>query len=126
MFVNETKKLLKSRLQSNSMTAIMLWGPPGIGKSQIIKEISKELDWALIDLRLLLLNPVDLRGIPVPNRELGIAEWYPAAFLPNTDRHGEHGILFIDEINAAPSSLQASAYQLVLDRRCGEYELSHI
>ncbi|MCX5977317.1 MAG: MoxR family ATPase [Coprothermobacterota bacterium] len=123
MLINETKRLLKHKMLSSHPTSLMIWGPPGVGKSQAVKEVAEELGWNLIDLRLLLLNPVDLRGIPVPNRELGVAEWFPASFLPNTDRHGAKGILFIDEINAAPSSLQASSYQLVLDRRCGEYVL---
>ena len=98
---------------------VMLWGPPGIGKSSIIKEITQELGWQIIDLRLALLNPVDLRGLPIVNREKGIAEWLPPEFLP---RDGK-GILFLDEINAAPVSVQIAAYQLLLDRRVGNYVL---
>jgi hypothetical protein len=123
MFVNEAKKLIKMRMQSKNQTAIMMWSKPGIGKSAIIREIADELGWGLIDLRLLLLNPVDLRGIPVPNRDLHVSEWYPAAFMPDVQRHGDSGILFLDEINAAAASTQAASYQLVLDHKIGEYTL---
>jgi hypothetical protein len=121
--VNETKSLLSTVLSDPDAPGIMLWGPPGIGKSAAVKQIAQEKYWGLVDLRLLLLNPVDLRGVPVPNREKHRADWLPAGFLPDADRDGREGILFLDEINAAPPAVQAAAYQLVLDRRCGEYVL---
>ena len=96
-----------------------LWGAPGIGKSSIVKQIALELDVAFIDLRLALMDPTDLKGIPFYDKESHTALWAPPAFLP---KEGE-GILFLDELNTAPPSVQSSAYQLILDRRIGEYEL---
>ena len=96
-----------------------LWGAPGIGKSSIIKQIADEKGMEFIDLRLALMDPTDLKGIPFYDKESHTALWAPPAFLPKS---GE-GILFLDELNAAPPSVQSSAYQLILDRRIGEYEL---
>jgi len=96
-----------------------LWGAPGIGKSSIVKQIAKEKKTGFIDLRLALMDPTDLKGIPFYDKESHTALWAPPAFLPS---QGE-GILFLDELNSAPPSVQASAYQLILDRRVGEYEL---
>ena len=96
-----------------------LWGAPGIGKSSVVKQIAKEKDLAFIDLRLALMDPTDLKGIPFYDKESHTALWAPPAFLP---KDGE-GILFLDELNAAPPSVQASAYQLILDRQVGEYRL---
>lgn len=96
-----------------------LWGAPGIGKSSIIKQIADEKGIGFIDLRLALMDPTDLKGIPFYDRESHSALWAPPAFLP---REGE-GILFLDELNSAAPSVQASAYQLILDRKVGEYEL---
>ena len=96
-----------------------LWGAPGIGKSSIVKQIADEKDIGFIDLRLALMDPTDLKGIPFYDKESHTALWAPPAFLP---RQGE-GILFLDELNSAAPSVQASAYQLILDRKVGEYEL---
>lgn len=96
-----------------------IWGPPGIGKSAIVHRIAADAGLPVIDLRASLLDPTDLRGIPaiVDNQ----AVWCPPAFLPK--ENAPPGILFLDEINAAPPLVQASLYQLVLDRRVGEYLL---
>ena len=96
-----------------------LWGAPGIGKSSIVKQIAKKRDIGFIDLRLALMDPTDLKGIPFYDKESHTALWAPPAFLPK----GGEGILFLDELNSAAPSVQVSAYQLILDRRVGEYEL---
>ncbi|WP_457745397.1 AAA family ATPase [Sulfurimonas sp.] len=96
-----------------------LWGAPGIGKSSIVKEIALSKNIGFIDLRLALMDPTDLKGIPFYDKESHTALWAPPAFLPQS---GE-GILFLDELNSAAPSVQSSAYQLILDRRVGEYEL---
>ena len=96
-----------------------LWGAPGIGKSSIVKQIAKEEGIGFIDLRLALMDPTDLKGIPFYDKEGHTALWAPPAFLP---REGE-GILFLDELNSAAPAVQSSAYQLILDRRIGEYIL---
>ncbi|MBD3800920.1 MAG: ATPase [Campylobacterales bacterium] len=74
---------------------------------------------AYIDLRLSLLDPTDLRGIPFFNADSGEAVWAPASFLP--DGGEKEGILFLNELNTAAPMVQASAYQLILDRKLGEY-----
>lgn len=93
-----------------------LWGPPGIGKSQVVRQTAQGMGLDLIDIRAVLLDPVDLRGLPRISPE-GLSQWCVPAFLPQKGR----GILFLDELNAAPPLVQAACYQLVLDRRLGEY-----
>ena len=96
-------------------TPVMLWGPPGVGKSQMVAQIAARHGVAMTDIRLSQMEPSDLRGIPFRSGEH--VEWAVPAMLPNVDRHGQDGILFLDEINAAPPSVSAAAYQLILDRR---------
>ena len=96
-----------------------IWGPPGVGKSSIVRHIAAARGLPVIDLRASLLDPTDLRGIPAI--EGGRAVWCPPSFLPKPE--DKPGVLFLDEINAAPPLVQASLYQLVLDRRVGEYVL---
>ncbi|MGB0712628.1 MAG: AAA family ATPase, partial [Gammaproteobacteria bacterium] len=105
----------------NQHTPVMLWGPPGVGKSQMIAQVASRHDVAVIDIRLSQMEPSDLRGIPFRSGDL--VEWAVPALLPDVDRHGEKGILFLDEITSAPPAVSAAAYQLILDRRLGEYAI---
>ena len=102
-------------------TPVMLWGPPGVGKSQIVMQIGQRHDLPVIDIRLSQMEPSDLRGIPF--KQDGRVEWAVPSILPDAGRHGEQGILFLDEINAAAPSVSAAAYQLILDRRLGDYRV---
>lgn len=144
----EAYKIVKTSIRNN--TPIMLWGPPGIGKSSLIHQISAELDREVLDLRLAQLEPTDLRGVPMPNRETGRAAWYLPAFWPTSateDMTREvvvtsgkklvkkkvpvkkgccltgPGIVFLDEIEKAPVSVKNASLQLVLDRMIGTYKL---
>lgn len=98
-----------------------LWGAPGVGKSDAVRDVAAKRELPLIDVRAVLLDPVDLRGLP--HVADGKAAWAAPAFLPYADRDGASGILFMDELNAAPASVQAACFQLVLDRKLGEYRL---
>jgi hypothetical protein len=102
-------------------TPVMLWGPPGVGKSQIVAQVATRHQAKVIDIRLSQMEPSDLRGIPF--RVENHVEWAIPAMLPNGQRHGATGILFLDEITSAPPSVSAAAYQLILDRRLGEYSV---
>ncbi|MCG3204042.1 MAG: hypothetical protein KCHDKBKB_00745 [Elusimicrobia bacterium] len=119
MYLNQAKKHIDKLLQLK--TPVFLWGSPGIGKSSVVKQLAEEHKWGLIDLRLSLLNPVDLRGLPFFDEKEKEAVWLRPEFLPTEAKHGKEGILFLDELNTAPTSVQIAAYQLVLDRAIGNY-----
>ncbi len=96
---------------------VMLHGSPGVGKSDVVRQIAKQRGIELIDLRLSQLDPVDLRGVPSVDIKKRITSWNTPSFLPTDGK----GILFLDEINSAAQATQAAAYQLVLDRKLGDY-----
>lgn len=116
--------ILKKSLISmiDSKIPVFIWGNPGVGKSSIIKQIANDKNMEFIDLRLSLLDPTDLRGIPFFDSANKSAIWAKPEFLPNSNSQA-FGILFLDEINSAPPTVQAAAYQLILDRKIGEYTL---
>lgn len=96
---------------------VMLHGSPGVGKSDVVRQVAKQRGIELIDLRLSQLDPVDLRGVPSVDTKKHITSWNTPNFLPLDGK----GILFLDEINSAAQATQAAAYQLVLDRKLGDY-----
>lgn len=123
------EKLIKDNKPLKNMPSVMLWGPPGVGKSQMIKQLAKELEIRtgkkvnLTDVRLILFNPIDLRGIPTFNAEKTLAVWLKPKIFDMDASNKVINILFLDEISAAPQSVQAAAYQITLDRIIGEHKL---
>jgi hypothetical protein len=113
----ELSPYLSRLVEANLRLSVMLWGPPGIGKSSIVGDVARHQGLELVDLRLSQLAPTDLRGLPVA--EEGVSRWFPPEFLPREGR----GVLFLDEINMAPPAMQGIAQQLILDRRVGTYHV---
>ena len=105
---------------------IFLWGPPGIGKSDIVAQITDSLPNShLIDIRLSLWEPTDIKGIPYFDSNSGTMVWGAPSELPSEEFAAQYDniVLFLDEMNSAAPSVQAAAYQLILNRRVGQYKL---
>ena len=125
MYVN----YILSETPLKKVPAVMLWGPPGVGKSQAVSEMSNEIELStgktvnVTDVRLLLFNPIDLRGIPVADANREFSVWLKPKIFDMKESDDTINILFLDEISAAPPSVQAAAYQITLDRVIGEHEL---
>ena len=121
--------IIKSGASLKIMPSVMLWGPPGVGKSQGVRQIAERLRketgkrTVVTDVRLLLFNPVDLRGIPTANADKTLAIWLKPQIFQMDPSEDVVNILFLDEISAAPQSVQAAAYQITLDRVVGEHKL---
>ena len=104
---------------------VFIWGPPGIGKSEVVASLTEELGGLMIDLRMAQMEPTDIRGIPFFNKELGKMDWAPPVDLPDEETASKYPIvvLFLDEMNSAAPAVQAAGYQLVLNKRVGKYVL---
>ena len=113
----------------STLPAVMLWGPPGVGNSQAVRAIAAEVErntgrsTKVTDVRLLLFNPIDLRGIPTANEDKTLAVWLRPKIFDMDPSPWVVNFLFLDEISAAPTSVQAAAYQIALDRTVGEHKL---
>ena len=104
---------------------VFLWGPPGIGKSEVVQEVADELQGHVIDLRMAQMEPTDIRGIPFFNKDINKMDWAAPVDLPDDEFANKFPIvvLFLDEMNSAPPAVQAAGYQLILNRRVGKYKL---
>lgn len=120
---------IESDFPFKSLPSVMLWGAPGVGKSQAVRRIAQSIRKAtgketrVQDVRLLLFNPIDLRGIPTSNGDKTLAIWLRPQIFDMDPDESIINILFLDEITAAPQSVQAAAYQITLDRVVGEHAL---
>ncbi len=113
---SQLKTVLTQTIIPSGISAFIT-GAPGIGKSDLIRSVANDLDLEVVDVRASLLDPVDLRGLPSVGD--GVTQWNMPDFFPKEGR----GIIFLDEINVAPKLVQGALYQLVLDRKLGDYEV---
>ena len=120
---------VKSRIPFRYVPSVMLWGAPGVGKSQAIRQMGAKIEaetgkrCIITDVRLLLFNPIDLRGIPTSNQDKTLSVWLKPKIFDMDTSDSVVNVLFLDEISAAPQSVQAAAYQITLDRVIGEHSL---
>ena len=122
-------RVISAGLPLSTVPSVMMWGPPGVGKSQAVRQIADRIGSGtgrsvhVTDVRLLLFNPIDLRGIPTANEDRTLAVWLRPKIFDMDSSADVVNILFLDEISAAPQSVQAAAYQITLDRTVGEHRL---
>lgn len=115
--------LEKNPTLAKTLPPLMVWGAPGLGKSSVIKSIAEERrargeEFGFIDVRLAQREPVDVRGLPVPDTVNRKVDWYVSGEWPRDEE--SKGILLFDELTAADRSLQVAAYELILDRKLGD------
>lgn len=103
----------------DNQLAAFLWGPPGVGKSEIVRQIAIDRGIGFIDKRLAQSDPTEIKGYPWPDSKKGVMTFLQDGSLPTKGK----GILFMDEFSHAPPTVQAVTYQLFLDRRLGDYEV---
>ena len=119
----QTRKALLAAIKAKR--PVFLWGPPGIGKSEVVAEVAEELNGFVIDLRMAQMEPTDIRGIPFFNKDINKMDWASPVDLPDEEFASKYPLilLFLDEMNSAPPAVQAAGYQLILNRRIGKYVL---
>lgn len=99
-----------------------IWGPPGIGKSALVRDAAEFLDLPCVTLLGTQIAPEDLIGVPRIRGVDGGAfatEFCPPKAILRT----EPFLFFIDELNSAVPDVQKAFYSLILDRRLGDYVL---
>lgn len=97
---------------------VFLWAAPGVGKSSVVHQTCLEMNLEMKDVRLPLLDAVDIHGLPCVDQD-GRARWAVPNFLPQKGQ----GVLFLDELPQAAPMVQSAASQLILDRKIGDYVL---
>ena len=123
MTLREFGDCVEFNITHNIKHAVLGLGAPGVGKSQIIRQIGRKFDYKVIDIRLAQMSEVEIGGLIYPNESRTKTVWLAPDVLPNEERDGKNTILLLDEITSCTKRVQVAAYQLILDRRIGEYRL---
>ena len=122
---SELQDILRSSIEavqadegmSSKLPPVMVWGAPGVGKSTIVKSLAKEMGVGFVDVRLAQMESIDIRGLPLPDKDAHCVQWLPSSIFPRENDKG--GIIFLDELSAAPKDVQVASYELILDRQLG-------
>ena len=123
MTIREFQETVEFNIEHNLKHSILGLGAPGVGKSQIIRRIGKKYGFKVIDIRLAQMSEVEIGGLIYPNESRTKTVWLAPDILPNEERDGKNTILLLDEITSCTKRVQVAAYQLILDRRIGQYTL---
>lgn len=123
MTLKDFGECIEFNIENNIKHAILGLGAPGIGKSQIIQQIGKKYGYKVIDIRLPQMSEVEIGGLIYPNEDKTKTRWLTPEILPDEKRDGKKTILLLDEITSCTKRVQVAAYQLILDRRIGQYKL---
>lgn len=121
--VEQFTTIVRRQFNEGNKRPIFGLGKGGIGKTESIADLANELGVGYIDIRLLMYSEVDLKGIPYPDEHHTATVWLQNDILPKVERDGEKGILVLDEITSVARSVRTAAYQLLNERRLGEYVL---
>lgn len=125
MEICDAKHHLKRILLNNPETVVNLIGAPGIGKSQVLEQICRELEnetgepWQLRDIRVPHFDPIELKGIPIYDEKTGKTRWVTPNFWP-TEEDG-NVIIFLDEFSNAPPAIQNVCLSLLCEKRLHDY-----
>lgn len=96
---------------------VLLEGPHGVGKSQLIEQAARQLKIDFIVRDLSLMEPPDLIGLPI--QEKGRTVYAPPAFLPTTGK----GIMAFEELNRSERYMMSPCLQLLTARCLNDYRL---
>ncbi|MCR5836354.1 MAG: MoxR family ATPase [Lachnospiraceae bacterium] len=123
MNISEFAETIEFNIVHNIKHSILGLGAPGIGKSELIQQIGQKYGYKVIDLRLAQMSEVEISGLIFPNEDKTKTIWLSPDILPDEKRDGNKTILLLDEITSCSKKVQVAAYQLILDRRIGQYKL---
>jgi len=108
----EVMEVLKSVIGKGVKCPIVIKGDAGIGKSQIVQQVGRELGCNVIDLRLAQMEPGDLIGLPRTDPETQKTVWYAPEWWP---AKGQKTIVFFDELNRAPVDVRQAVFQVLTE-----------
>ncbi len=105
---------------------VLLVGPPGIGKTAIVKQAAAELRHNLIISHPVVSDPTDYKGLPFLIDGGDAAAFMPIGQLKQLIEATEPTLWFIDDLGQAPPTVQAALMQLVHrdSRQLGQHKIS--
>lgn len=116
--MREAYETVYDTIMAGARRTIFLWGHRGIGKSAVIAQAAFDAGAYLVDRRLSLMDPSDIRGVMMGSPGQKLAQWLlNPDFFPDTG--GKRLVIFLDEFNHANDLIQKASYELAWDHSAG-------
>lgn len=119
ILITNCELICKDRNMARVIPPILIHSSPGVGKSSIVRQVANKLKIGFVDVRLAEMESVDIRGLPSVDKEQGVMKWNAPDFWPRDP--DSKGIIFLDELTSCDKSCQVAAYELILDRKIGDF-----
>lgn len=121
---DKLQRQLSLRIRNGVTSPILILGKAGIGKTEQITQLAKDEGIGYKEIRLLLYDAAELKGIPYADRETQTTKIFPQDIFPTAERDGERGILVLDEVTSCQAQLRTAVFQLLdAKRSLGSYKL---
>lgn len=101
----------------------VLWGPPGAGKSDVVRQAANALKMELVDMRLSEVDASEVKGIDMPDKKTQTLARYLPGYVDQIRLSKKPVVLFFDEFNSGHPSTQPPLYKITNDRTIGDYRL---
>ena len=113
------EQIINNPEMAKTIPPILIHSSPGVGKSSLVRQVAEKLGIGFVDVRLAEMESVDIRGLPSVDKDQGVMKWNAPDFWPRDPK--SKGIIFLDEITSCDKSCQVAAYELILDRKIGDF-----
>jgi len=116
MHSEDVKALIRARFEHNIPRPLLILGAPGGGKTSLTKQVATELDVACITLHCATMLVEDT-SMPIINGKRDGVHFVVDAHLPmEGSKHGDKGILILDELSQGSVDIQKSLANLIQER----------
>jgi hypothetical protein len=120
MSPDEFKRFLVATIPQGHPTLVV--GAPGVGKTDVVTEATREIEYDLKVIHPVVADPTDVKGMPFVSN--GEAQWLPFGDLKDLIEADRPTVAFLDDLGQASPMVQASYMQLLLFRSINEHKVS--
>ncbi len=101
---------------------LFVWGKHGIGKTEIVRQVAKAIDYDCVTLNLATQSPEELLGLPYIDKDSGVTRYARPLWIKTDSK--KPVVYFLDEINRAPKYTLQGMFNFILEGRIHTHNIN--